>query len=187
MNLHAPSMLVLEGGQIPDWYNCNIGYMQHVRVLEGGQIPGWYNGFLAKRHSTCWNAVLLLRENKPRIHRNVSSIRNIEDINPWFAPRFAPLSQSSHLCRSRHAPADTMRSTTRARFCVSSKSARFQVDTIALRLRPMHGWLSTANRFQADTITTPSCSRTSKVLGRPGPRLIQCAGISHVRRGYPRR
>ncbi len=130
MNLYAPSMLVLEGVQISGWYNLAPEPHACHRVLEGVQISGWYNGFLAKRHSTCWNAVLLLRENKPRIHRNVSSIRNIEDFNPWFAPRFAPLSQSSHLCRSRHAPADTMRSTTRARFCVSSKSARFQVDTM---------------------------------------------------------
>ena len=51
----------------------------------------------------------------------------------------------------------------------------------------MHGWFSTANRFQADTITTTSCSRTSKVLGRPGPRLIQFAQAIGRRDARPRR
>ena len=35
--------LVLEGGQIPGWYNCPLFDRPHARVLEGGQIPGWYN------------------------------------------------------------------------------------------------------------------------------------------------
>ena len=82
MNLYAPSMLVLEGGQIPGWYNSRSFDLIMYKVLEGVQIPGWYNGFPEKRHSSCWNAVLLLRRIKPRMPRDVSSIRNIEDFNP---------------------------------------------------------------------------------------------------------
>ena len=69
-----------------------------------------------------------------------------------FVAVFEPLSQSSHLCRSRHAPADTMRSTTRARFCVSSKSARFQVETIDIHDTTSMSKSSKVSKSKVDTI-----------------------------------
>ena len=62
----------------------------------------------------------------------------------------------SHLCRSRHAPADTMRSATRARSCVSSKSARFQVDTIGPPPSNTSPKSSKVVKSQVDTIRQDS-------------------------------
>ena len=47
-------------------------------------------------------------------------------------------------------------------------------------------WSSKVSRSKVDTITTPSCSRTSKVLGRPGPRLLQSFGTTTIALSSPR-